>query len=572
MPPPRCVVLAACVVCAASVLIELENAVEPDVPENYEGEDDIGPNDDVKLTKGAKEDDFEYDPIGTDYKEKEKFKDEETAKKKPVSAIDGKGDKPDPTIMKDEVIEALTAAIEGDDPEKLQWEIRDAQKMGMKDDDLMSKAFDRLHDMTVAREQKSKEETEYKMEIIKKKKMAHVKDWEKDPIGDDGALKADNDEYLYQHKDEVERMEDFYEPVDRVTGVKKGNKQSMDWQNDLHRQKGLEEGREFVSPEIMKKMSTKEHIMLAKNVYFNWWPGNYPHPDENSDGPIVHVTYDRTGTHFVEKLIGNTAPVYGWEAKVYQNDTGASHAHGRSKGSFWEEDIPSKNHTSILVRSPSVTWNPPENYRMIFFYRNPFNMILDAYLHWRRPLGVQKWMAETSTSLRTDEAAHEEIFKFCDYKCSLRDIFISEKETVGLNVTGLLLRNTIHTMLENMKKYANDPQVMFVSLDQLIWKGGLEKTTNCYARFLGKWCKKCSFNDHGVPIAKVLRKLNLDNRHVIRRNRHTTADLKADKKRLWKALDSHPVWHQHWTQVQRVMRVISERQRIEYQCPVVYEY
>lgn len=223
--------------------------------------------------------------------------------------------------------------------------------------------------------------------------------------------------------------------------------------------------------------------------------------------------------------------------------------------SFYDGDVSAKDGKFVVIDDPAHTISISENIRTVHFYRNPISKILSAYRYHMGKGSAEFWEGHESQCHACDDDAHAAIFDACDYKCNYFQLLNSANWTDGIVFEALQSRQELLHMLKNLQRWANDKNVLHLSVDQL--PVSFDDTMQCMLNFLGT-----SSQSHYM---KKLQQLDISRQKNISRHvtsgKYNNTDLKA-------FLESHAFWAPQFQQVQKQEREIFERQAKLYGCPL----
>jgi len=271
-------------------------------------------------------------------------------------------------------------------------------------------------------------------------------------------------------------------------------------------------------------------------------------PPPNASGGVVMLYYHKTGCLFSRALAGNLDRWHNKRVEFYMNRSSVGYKHGRAFKSFWDKDIAVSADTYARVGNPSSSWRLPLNVRVLHFYRDPVKAVMSAYRYHSDNTSAESWEKLENVCHECHADDHETIFELCEFNCSYHDLLQKLDEITGVAVEMVHSREQFMNMIGSLRKWANDPNVLHLSMEHL--QEDFNATVDCMFAFLGE--------TGGLEHLEEI---------VPPESSHVTFD-KYNNDELAKSLEAHPVWGPQLQDIRRLGLAISERQAKLYNCPV----
>lgn len=213
----------------------------------------------------------------------------------------------------------------------------------------------------------------------------------------------------------------------------------------------------------------------------------------------------------------------------------------------------------FLAVKPSTEWNPPTSSRVVHWVRDPVDMITSAYRYLTE--GQEHWMFQTMHCNYCDQRALQVMADACqglhDSKhCTFHNIVHSVNETEGVLYVAMVLQRQIQDMVDNVYRWASDPNVLQLSVRAL--GKDFDGTVGCLLHFAG------IDTAHHSTLLPEIQKLDVHRKT----NAHVTAG-KYDNSAIQEFLRSQPVWRDQFAQFSQALEKVSSRQQTVYGCPSI---
>lgn len=272
----------------------------------------------------------------------------------------------------------------------------------------------------------------------------------------------------------------------------------------------------------------------------------------NASGGVAVLIYHKTGYAFTKGLVEKLqVPV-----KDVQNRSREAYPRGHRDQAFYEKAI---NTTKldpakwVRINQPSRRMPLPDGRRVIHFYRSPVKRLLSAYRFHQSLVRTERWCCWKARCLDCTQEESEMIFSSCNYECNYYSLLQAVDETRGIELEALQSRQSLENMVMNMQRWANNPDVLHLSVDHLA--ADFDAAMKCMMTFIGM--------PDADELLQNLQELDASkhpNRHVTR-NRYDNSRIKAH-------LENHEHWGPQFTAIQQMEEKLWGRQAKLYGCPM----
>lgn len=285
-------------------------------------------------------------------------------------------------------------------------------------------------------------------------------------------------------------------------------------------------------------------------------------PRSTANGPFVDVSYYKTGCivglEFHLLTFGyDTNWFYSVVDRVdFEQEPGSDRW---SAGHYWDGPVelppPLRAPPSYHVEFPTATWQRPRNARTVFWVRDPVKQILSAYRYETGPSLADtpdRWVTMKAKCGWCDLPSHHAVFETCGFNCSVQGLLNALPPESGVLVEATLQSSVLQNMVANIERWANDPDVLFLSSEHL--SADFNGTMGCLIDFAGLQSRV------DLPRLQLLDLSQFPSTHA-------TAGL-YNNTDLERTLEQQPHVAEPLGAVRNVLRAVYERQRRVYSCPV----
>lgn len=303
-----------------------------------------------------------------------------------------------------------------------------------------------------------------------------------------------------------------------------------------------------------------EHKLLSNMLPPSTVQENFPEGEARQTAcrSVILAHYHKTGCAYSSRVSSVLHATLGWEQKGWENWTGHQTMWGKIyKG--WYDANPENGtklsaRTVVTVSNPSDSLEIPDNACVVHWYRDPRSLLLSSYRYHSSKLYAEPWEFENRTCHRCDARSLHHIFGRCPSEtdnCTYFDVLkAAESEQEGLEIDAVMEKKMISTMMGNLKRWANDPRVLHLSVDHL--RTDTEATTRCLLNFL-----EPKNSSQGALFRRLKGLPETHPTHGSYNNTH-----------LLDFLENHMAWGRQLKASRRGPAKIFRRQRDMYGCPV----
>lgn len=317
---------------------------------------------------------------------------------------------------------------------------------------------------------------------------------------------------------------------------------------------GADYFQEFIKFEDFPLITEEQEKALFSDVIGNFnVVSQLPLPKRN--GCVAAAHYHKTGSDFSESMGLAFERVLNMTVKAYHDLSPEEFPTGATWDHFWskEIDVPSVGYNQI--QNPSASWNLPEGVPLVHWIRDPVDLGLSGYRYHSLPetmMYAEKWEQWDRFAPRIDADAHKAIFSYCGYTCTYFELLRAAPEQEGVIIEMLMERHEIQNMVSNLQRWANNPQVLHVSLEHL--RTDYNATVKCVLKFYGL--------DYVEELPGQLQPTAM-----LRSASHVTSG-RYNNTALKSMLRRHKTWGAQFEEVQELSRLIFERQNRTFGCPM----
>lgn len=273
---------------------------------------------------------------------------------------------------------------------------------------------------------------------------------------------------------------------------------------------------------------------------------------------VIFAHYHKSGCAYSLKSKEFFSSSLGWDQQSWENKTGRDTVWGRIFKGWYGSDP--KSHKELRYRSvvkvsnPADTFEIPNNTCLVHWYRDPRLLLVSSYRYHASEKYAEAWEFENRTCHRCDVRSLRHIFGKCHKvkgNCTYWNVLKAAKtEEEGLELDAIMEKKMLGTMMGNLRRWANDPRVLHLSMDHL--RLDAEATTRCLMTFLGRRNDSKSMLYQGI---KALPELHPT--HASYNNTH-----------LVDFLQNHKAWGNQLRASGRGSTKIFKRQLEMFGCPV----
>mmetsp|Transcript_13687 Transcript_13687/g.39029 ORF Transcript_13687/g.39029 Transcript_13687/m.39029 type:complete len:360 (-) Transcript_13687:108-1187(-) len=287
-------------------------------------------------------------------------------------------------------------------------------------------------------------------------------------------------------------------------------------------------------------------------------------PRTSASGPFVSVSYYKTGCIVGREL---HRVIMGYEiADYYANHHMCDYVNGSfaddrfSAGKYWMLPLEWKDfpvmRQSYHVEFPTTTWSLPPEARTVHWVRDPLKQLVSAYRYNMKQSMESEWpemyLVTEAKCGWCDILSHHIIFELCNFTCSYQGLLNSLPPEAGVLVEAVHQSAVLQTMVWNVERWANNPDVLFLSNEHLSLD--FNGTMRCLLDFAG-------FKSPGLM--DKLQQLDVR----VHPTRHSTAGL-YNNTELLRQLGALPSLAKPLAALRAVLAAIYGRQARDYGCPV----
>jgi len=208
------------------------------------------------------------------------------------------------------------------------------------------------------------------------------------------------------------------------------------------------------------------------------------------------------------------------------------------------------------VEGPAETWDLPPNSRTVHWVRDPVKQIISAYRYNSHGSLASEmpelYLNTTAKCGWCDMPSHHAIFELCGFNCTYSELINALPEEAGVMVEATHESAILQHMVANIERWANEPGVLFLSMDHL--SKDFDATMECLLSF------------SGLGDATAMDRLQfLD---VSRYPSDHTTSGQFNNTALEQLLEQHPAIAGPVPALRAALSTIYERQHRIYGCPV----
>lgn len=289
-------------------------------------------------------------------------------------------------------------------------------------------------------------------------------------------------------------------------------------------------------------------------------------PRSSGTNGVILVNYHKTGEFFLTRILKVLPPLFGatltedYEPKFERMFGSDFHNTSAYRGYVGSGVSALSNGDWARVRGPSATLPLQKDVRTVYFFRDPVDLILSAYrYHSAEPMREPRWQSTPNQCHNCDATASNALFRVCNFNCTYLELLRGLNETGGCLAEAYQSRKQLEHMVGNLVKWANDPNVLFLSLEHL--GTDYERTMQCMLDFL-------AFSGDTQTAMTKLAKFDIHNDSANLENMTHVTEGKYDNKKIQSLLESHTSWVPQFKQIGRNLLSIYLRQKKMYGCPV----
>jgi len=319
--------------------------------------------------------------------------------------------------------------------------------------------------------------------------------------------------------------------------------------------------KELFNPELDKELLTPKDSLFLQELdkeLFNEEVATIavaPHLHApKRDGGVGMAHYHKTGNHLSIQFGKALHKILGMNEKRFKN---SSWEHqfpegGKTWDGFWHETIAVPSGDFARVISPSMAWRLPEGTPVVHWYRDPVDLVVSGYRYHVNISSAERWEFRKGSAPRIDAEAHKAIFSICQNKCSYLQLLGAVPEEQGGKIEMLMERQMIKNMVGNLQRWANNAQVLHLSMEHL--RTDFNSTMTCLLKFMGL--------DNGDD--QLLMELQKSDHPS---GSHVTHGLHDDT--AFRTTLEHANWGAQKDSNRALFRLINERQKTMFGCPVL---
>mmetsp|Transcript_116930 Transcript_116930/g.214995 ORF Transcript_116930/g.214995 Transcript_116930/m.214995 type:complete len:359 (+) Transcript_116930:60-1136(+) len=273
-------------------------------------------------------------------------------------------------------------------------------------------------------------------------------------------------------------------------------------------------------------------------------------PKRNGGVSMAH--YHKTGCIFSNEFGAVLKNTLGMHSDHFKNSSFELQfpEGGKTWDGFWHETIAVPSQTFAKITSPSTSWRLPEGTPLVHWYRDPVDLVMSGYRYHSNMRSAEPWEYRVGWTPRTDAEAHKAIFSICQNNCTYLHLLGAAPEERGVKIEMLMERQLMQNMVGNLQRWANNAQVLHLSMSHLTTD--FNSTMKCILKFM-------DLGDESDQLFMELQQLDHPS------SAHVTHGL-YDNSALRTTVE-HANWGAQQT-YRALFKLINERQKMMFGCPV----
>jgi hypothetical protein len=289
-------------------------------------------------------------------------------------------------------------------------------------------------------------------------------------------------------------------------------------------------------------------------------------PRSSGANGVVLVNYHKTGEYFANHIQQVLPSLFGanfagdYVNKEVQDFGPDFHDTSAYRGYVGSGISTLSSGAWARVKAPSADWPLQNGVRTVYFFRDPVDLLVSAYrYHNEETMKEPEWQSTSNRCHNCDATASNALFRVCNFNCNYFELLHGLNERVGTLAEAYQSRQQLEHMVGNLVRWANDPNVLFLSMEHL--GTDYNRTMQCMLDFL-------AFSGDTQTAMAELVKFDIHKESVNTDSMDHVTEGKYENKRIQSLLESHTSWVPQFRQIRRNLLSIYSRQDNMYGCPV----
>jgi len=201
----------------------------------------------------------------------------------------------------------------------------------------------------------------------------------------------------------------------------------------------------------------------------------------------------------------------------------------------------------------------PAQAKIVHLVREPIDAIISGYRYHQQRWGTEVWSwggagrgRQDPPCFLCDNDDHRAMFDTCHFDCTYFELLNRVDQVTGVAIEALSARRTLTSMATNVARWAQDPNVLQLSIG--LFNANPEQTTGCMLKFLGL-----------DGDAALHQRLNASVQTISDRSHKTSGDFDTTRGRTF--LESHPAWSPAFRDLDGALAAVFEHQAHLHGCP-----